>query len=373
MKNSSGEKWVVVFGGYGTFGSHVARELARCGVRVSVAGRSGRRAEAFARTLGDGHRFLEADLGQRRTYAAALDSSAVALNCAGPFADLGAGLLESCIEHGCHYVDLAEDRAYVAKVRALGGDFFDRNLVAAFGCSSLPGISGALALAAVRGASARVERARVTLFIGTGNPRGPAATASALRIAGKEIKAPQGVLKGFRDGADVRLGPPYGQRTVYNFESPEYDLFGELFGLSAVEVKVGFESRVVTRVFATLALLPGPLRKVAVRLSGRLRGLGFGGGGTGGAVLTELFLADGTLRRGALWGARDGQRMAALPAALVVRGLLEGRVKVRGAVTAYEALGAERLLEAIRREGFLISIEGSDSTGGDPLRAPRAH
>src|SRR5439155_1483536 len=39
---------VLVFGGYGTFGAHVCRELARRGVPVTVAGRDPAKAEALA-------------------------------------------------------------------------------------------------------------------------------------------------------------------------------------------------------------------------------------------------------------------------------------------------------------------------------------
>jgi uncharacterized protein YbjT (DUF2867 family) len=44
-------KTAVVFGGYGVFGSHVARELVKRGVPVVVAGRDQARAESFAKEL----------------------------------------------------------------------------------------------------------------------------------------------------------------------------------------------------------------------------------------------------------------------------------------------------------------------------------
>ena len=47
---------MIVFGGYGVFGTLVCRELARLGATVTVAGRDARRAAALARDLGPNHR-----------------------------------------------------------------------------------------------------------------------------------------------------------------------------------------------------------------------------------------------------------------------------------------------------------------------------
>ncbi len=133
---------VVVFGGYGTFGGHVARELARLGVPLTVAGRDGVRAEVFARTLGPACRGLAADVTRPDSCRAALRGQAVAVNCAGPFNRFDAALLDLCLESGCHYADIADDRGYVALVRHRGPRFAEHGLVAAYGCSSLPAISG---------------------------------------------------------------------------------------------------------------------------------------------------------------------------------------------------------------------------------------
>ena len=43
---------------------------------------------------------------------------------------------------------------------------------------------------------------------------------------------------------------------------------------------------------------------------------------------------------------------AALPAAFVALGLLDGTVTARGVVTAFEALGARRLIDALAAEGY---------------------
>jgi hypothetical protein len=342
----------VIFGGYGTFGSHVSRELARLGVPVVVAGRDLARAESFARTLGGPHRACAVDVTQPDSCLAALQGQAVAVNCAGPFNGFDATLLDACLQAGCHYADITDDRGYAALVRSYGERFRRRGRTAVYGCSSLPAISGALGLAAQEGATAVPERVRVTLFIGNNNPKGQAAIRSLVGSLGKPIAAPQGTVRGFRDREVVSLPEPFGQRAVFNFESPEYDLFPDLLGTHFVSVKVGFELRSATYACALLAAMGSNYGHRTAKLleyMGRpLRRIG----SSGGVVMTELFYADQATRRAALAARNEGQRMAALPCAFVVQSLCGSISSARGAYTAYEFLGPTPLLERLAAAGF---------------------
>jgi hypothetical protein len=346
---------VVVFGGYGTFGSLVARELARWGTAVVIAGRDLQRAEALARTLGPEHRACAADVTRSDSCLAALQGCTVAVNCAGPFGPFDDTLLQACLRANCHYADIADDRGYVALVRSFDERFGRRGLAAVYGCSSVPALSGALALR-LRGKGPDAQRARVTLFLGNDNPKGFASLRSLLATLGRPIAAPQGVLRGFRDFEVVRLPPPFGRRAVFNFDSPEYDLFGALLGVQAVVVKVGFELRLATYGLALLAALGCRWGRRSARVLGWLGGLLRGVGCSGGAVMTELFDADGSVRRAALVARRDGQRLAALPCALAAQALARGEVKGWGARTAYEVLEADTLLERLTGEGFELYL-----------------
>jgi hypothetical protein len=342
----------VVFGGYGTFGSLVARELARLGVPVAVAGRDGARAEASARDLGPAHRGLAADVNDGDSCRRALRGQAAAVSCAGPFSEIGPALLEACLETGCPYADIADDRRYTALVRGHADRFRARGLTAVYGCSSLPGISGALALAARAGVPAAPERARVTLFVGNDNAKGGGAVASVVRLLGRPLAAPQGTVRGFGDGEVVALPGPFGRRAVFNFDAPEYDLFPGLLGVRAVSVKIGLEMRPATRALAVLAALPF---RYGRRTAALLEWLGTwvrGRGGSGGVVLAELFWPDGTVRRAALLAREQGQRMAALPCGWAAHALVTGTSRPAGAVAAYELLGAEPLLKRLTAEGY---------------------
>jgi len=342
---------IAVFGGYGVFGSHVARSLAAAGLQVRIAGRDADRAQRFARELGADHEGIAADVNEPASCVRALDDARIAINCAGPFSAMSMALPEACLAAGAHYVDIADDRVWTARLRARDAEFRARGLTAAVGCSSLPGISGALAVLAAKRLPV-VEQARVTLFIGNRNPKGDAAVRAALTQLGRSFPAPQGTLRGFHGREIVDLPPPFGRRAVYDWESPELDLLPGLLGARSVRVKVGFEARLATLSFAVSARL-GPRfgRTLLAGMAPLARQLS-GFGHSGGFVKVELFAIDGTCAAASIGGAHDGQRMAALPAAFVAQGLADGSVTSRGVVTAYEALGSERLAERLVAEGF---------------------
>lgn len=330
---------IVLFGGYGTFGVHAARTLTAAGLPVRIAGRDAARADVVA------------DVNDPASLQSALSGARVAVNCTGPFSSMTLALPEACLASGIHYVDIADDRGWMARMRTRDPEFRERGLTAAVGCSSLPGISGALAILAARRLPA-VERARITLFIGNRNPKGEAAVRAAVTQLGRSFPAPQGTLRGFHGRETVTLPPPFGPRGVYDWDSPELDLFPSLLGAREVRVKVGFEARLATLSFAGLARL-GP------RLGGRLlaamtpvaRHLSTFGH-SGGFVKVELFALDGTTAAATLGRESEGQRMAALPAAFVAQGILDGSITSRGVTTAYEALGADRLIERLVAEGY---------------------
>lgn len=341
----------VVFGGYGVFGSYVCRELAQRGVAVTVAGREARRAEALAAQLGAGHRGIAADATDARSARAALAGHDVAVHCAGPFSAGELTLLDACRDAACHYVDIADDRAYTALVRARHESLRERGLTAVFGGSSLPGLSEALARIARRRYDDPPSRARVTLFIGNDNAKSATAILSVARGVGREIRAPQGRLHGFRDRERVRLPAPFGLRNAYAFESPDYDLLPETVGVTSVSVLVGFESALGGRL---LSLLPRLSRSGSARVAAALSRLGalFRSGSSGGTVVVDLFWPDGRASRAGLHAVREGQRLAALPAALAACALETDPAVRRGVTTVAELIGVDEFLAAVTAAGF---------------------
>src|SRR4051812_8240950 len=102
--------------------------------RGAGGGRAGARRGAAARAAWRG---VAVDASQRDACRAALQGHGVAVDCAGPFNERNAAVLEACLEAGCHYVDISDDRGYAALVRRQRERFRACGLTAVFGCSSL--------------------------------------------------------------------------------------------------------------------------------------------------------------------------------------------------------------------------------------------
>jgi hypothetical protein len=149
----------------------------------------------------------------------------------------------------------------------------------------------------------------------------------------------------------VNLPAPFGRRAVYDWEGAEIDLLPALLGARDIRVKVGFESRLGTAAFAALARFPRLLNRLLPLARSFSRH-----GHSGGVVHVELEDEGGRRVAASLGGPRDGQRMAALPAAFAAQALALGRAVPRGTVTAYEALGAAELVDRLVAEGFELLL-----------------
>ena len=113
---------VLVIGGYGNFGSRIASSLAADdAVQVLVAGRSAEAAAAFAASLPAAHRpeahALDIDAGLAE--ALVRIGPDIIVHAAGPFQKQDHRVARACIAAGCHYVDIADARDFVAGIDAL--------------------------------------------------------------------------------------------------------------------------------------------------------------------------------------------------------------------------------------------------------------
>jgi hypothetical protein len=340
---------VIIFGGYGVFGSLIAQELVSRGLSVTIAGRQESKGQKLKEKLGQGVQVQIADVKNRHSTLSALHAHSIAVHCAGPFHENETTLLEACLERGCHYLDISDDRTYIARVRGLHEDFLEKGLSAVYGASSLPGISGALASMLAQERKDPPQEIRVVLFIGNRNPKGEAAFESVFKIFGKSISAPQGILRGMRDQEWVDLPPPFGRRPAFNFESPEYDLFPEQFQAASVRVKVSFEWKAAGLLLSFLSHLP---RRVSSLFKGPLLKMGNGmsaWGSSGGVLQVSFSYPDGSSSSVSLLAEEQGQRMAILPAVFAVLQLLKNTPR-SGVSSAYEFLG-NRLLQGLRETG----------------------
>src|SRR5260221_678024 len=118
---ADGRLRILVLGGTGVFGSRLCRLLADdARLTLTVAARDKIKVETLAAELdvgalvADWQRDLDRALGEGR-----FD---VLVHAAGPFQGQDYRVAEACIRHRVHYLDLADDRAFVCGIDRLDGE-----------------------------------------------------------------------------------------------------------------------------------------------------------------------------------------------------------------------------------------------------------
>ena len=156
---------ILIVGGYGAFGARAARRLARePGYEIVIAGRSKVAASAFADELARtaaakvSHAILDAVTARAEDIRAL--SPTVVINASGPFQAQSYGLARACIGAACHYVDLADARAFVTGIAQLDREAHAAGVSVISGASSVPGLSSTPSRSASRPATASIPASR---------------------------------------------------------------------------------------------------------------------------------------------------------------------------------------------------------------------
>src|SRR5207247_341631 len=92
---------VVILGGYGTFGSLIAEQLARSDTQVIIAGRDATKGRAFAASIRAG--FVPCDARSGSSLRDVVSGARLVINAAGPFQATDYSIPQLCVEYGCHY------------------------------------------------------------------------------------------------------------------------------------------------------------------------------------------------------------------------------------------------------------------------------
>jgi len=203
------------------------------------------------------------------------------------------------------------------------------------GLSTLPALSGVLAGSLMERVP-RARRATVVLSIGNRNRKGAATIASAL-------------MNGVRDPS--RIETPLGPRIAHRIDAPDERLLAE--GKLETTCWVALESPIARRV-AVLARSrstnPNPKEVMGrARFLSRISSM-WSHGATGGCVQVELRDYQGYGAAAAFVG--SDQRMAILPAAIVVQRLVEGVTLLRGVIRPADWMSTADWIVELRRRGI---------------------
>src|SRR5262245_10784819 len=127
---------VVILGGYGTFGSLIAEQLARSDVQLILAGRDAVKVQSVAASLNAG--FVCCDVRNAAALTKAVSGAQLVINAAGPFQARDYSIPQLCIENGCNYIDLGDGRDYVAGISQLDESAKAHQVFVCVGASTTP-------------------------------------------------------------------------------------------------------------------------------------------------------------------------------------------------------------------------------------------
>jgi len=321
---------VVILGGYGTFGRHIAERLAKVpSAQVVIAGRHEDKGTPMAESLGV--QFRQCDARDQASLKSAIEDCFLVLNTSGPFKAKDYSIPRACIEAGCHYIDIADGREYVSEIVQLDEIARARNVFVFAGASTTPAITSAL-VEELRPKLAQIHSIKVALNAGNKNNAGASTIATILSYVGRPVQVWQNgqwrAMRGWSAGEFVRFPAPVGRRRVQLCDVPDLALFPKHFQADSVIFKAGVELTILNFAIGTL----GMLRRIFpfIELPSLARPL---------VTFSKMFKPFGTLRGGcAVWvtdvngrqesmaviAHQNGPRIPGSPAILLAQKLLTG-------------------------------------------------
>jgi len=364
---------ILLFGGSGVFGFRLAdRLLKTTDCDLIIAGRSATRCEETTSKLKTRHPASQvqtciADRGTVSTAALRKLGAFIVVDTAGPFQASARTLAEAAIDAGCHFIDIADARDYVAAFPALDAKARQLGVLAVTGASSTPALSNAVLDALTIGWQ-HVESVDIAISPGNRTPRGLSVMRAILSYAGRPVRLLEDGAWRSRPGWSLlhrKMMPALGGRWLSLCDTPDLDIVAQRFpsvrtvrffgGLELGLLHLGLSACcLLVRAGLIKSLLPaaGSFLKIA----NLLQNLGTDRGG----MLVEAtgIDADGqsvTAQWSLLAKVGDGPNVPILPALALIRRLLEGKEDMRGAISCAGLLK----LDEIEREfsGFKITTE----------------
>ena len=223
-------KRVLILGGYGNFGSHIAQSLAPdARIQLLIAGRSVERSIKFVESLDAANRpeTYSVDIAAGIDEFLAKLAPDMVIQTIGPFQGQNYAVAEACIRSGCHYVDLADGRAFVTSIGALDESARAAGVLVVSGASSVPALTAAVIDEALPRFS-DLQEVDYAITAAQQTNRGLATAASVLSYVGRPFttlsKGRTTTVYGWQSLHAERY-PELGIRLFGNCDIPDLDLF----------------------------------------------------------------------------------------------------------------------------------------------------
>ena len=225
---------VLIIGGYGNFGSYIAKALAGdAEIRLLIAGRSYESAVRFIAGLktvnkAEPHMIdINGDIGA----ALAHMNPHIVIHTSGPFQSQKHHVARACISYGCHYLDLADARDFVAGIGKNDAAAKAKGVLIVSGASSVPCLTAAVIDHYLPG-FAKLDSIDYGISAAQQTNRGLATTSAILSYVGKPFETirdgkPHSVI-GWQ-GTHSERYPELGRRWFGNCDIPDLAIFPERY------------------------------------------------------------------------------------------------------------------------------------------------
>lgn len=363
----------VILGGYGNFGARIARRLhsrtRETGIEVIAAGRHPERGHASRR--------FDAGIGQARLdiwdrdFPEALKalSPDLVIHCVGPFQGQDYRVAETALKARCHYIDLADGRAFVAGFeKRFDGEAIEEDLVLVSGASTLPAISSAV-IDNLGKRLASLGEIEISIAPAQRSPRGEATLKAVFSYLGRPfewyVDGRWQTAIGWQELRRINF-KDLGTRWSAACEVPDLDFPRTRYPIArSVTFRASLEYSFQHFILAALAglrrvsvpipidQLAGPFEQVAAWL-GRF-------GGQKGGMIVAVTGQDASGRRKRLeWhltvGWKEGPEIPCLPAILLAERLAQGKHVARGGNACMGYLELKEFEPEFRRLGIVTEI-----------------
>lgn len=358
---------VAILGGYGNFGSYIARALAGDpGIELIICGRDRAKAAAFVDGLKAANP-AQAEIVDIADPAAALAKIApdLVIHTVGPFQSQDYRVARAAIGCGAHYCDLADARAFVGGIRALDAEARAVGVAVIAGASSVPCLTAAYLDNAARAMT--VEAVDYGISAAQQTNRGLGTASAILSYVGRPFAM-------LRDGSMRRvfgwqglhseMYPELGRRWFGFCDVPDLDLFPARYpGLRHMRFSAGHEIALLhlgTWLLSwgvRLRLLPRLDHWSAALLKASFAFDPLGSGRSGFHMLIRGHDGRGNPMKRRHWIiARQGHgpNIPCMPAILLARRLARSESIEAGARPCLDLITLEEYLEAL--EGLDISV-----------------
>jgi len=223
-------KRILIIGGYGNFGSYIARALATDpNVSLLIGGRSKRKADAFAASLSAANPAFGCALDIDEPIDQRLREIGpdIVIHTTGPFQLQDHRVARAAIGAGAHYLDLADARQFVTTIAELDDKAKSAGVAVISGASSVPCLTAAF-IDRYKQPFARLEMAISGIAAAQATNRGLGTAAAILSYVGKPFtmlsRGKRARVFGWQGLHAVRY-PELGSRPFGHCDIPDLELF----------------------------------------------------------------------------------------------------------------------------------------------------